>query len=79
VAAWRMSRCGIPPSVRSSLGGVTACQIRRGWVSVLAEGARFEEVYPEWKLCHVPVVVSAIAGADAVPLPVSRSPALVPE
>lgn len=65
--------------MRSRLGGVTACQHRRGWVSVVTEGARFEEVYPERKLCHVPFVIGAVEGADAVPVPVSRSPALVPE
>jgi hypothetical protein len=77
-AVWRMSRCGIPSSVRSRMGSVAACQHRRGSVSVRKEGARLEEVYPEWKLCHVPVVIGAIAGADSVfvcvpRLPVSRT------
>lgn len=77
-AVGRMSRCGIPSSVRSGPGGVAACLHRRGWVSVVTEGARFEEVYPERKLCHVPCVNRAVAGVDAVPEPVSRSPAPVP-
>jgi hypothetical protein len=44
-------------------------------VSVREEGARLEEVYPERKLCHVPCVIVAVAGADAVFVSVSRLPA----
>jgi hypothetical protein len=73
--AGRMSRFGIPSPVRSVREGVAACQYRRGWVSVREEGARFEEVCPEWKLRHVPCVVRAVAGADAVAESVPRSPA----
>jgi hypothetical protein len=73
--AGRMSRFGIPSPVRSVREGVAACQYRRGWVSVREEGARFEEVCPEWKLRYVPCVVRAVAGADAVVESVPRSPA----
>jgi hypothetical protein len=44
-------------------------------VSVREEGARLEEVYPERKLCHVPCVIVAVAGADTVSVPVPRLPA----
>lgn len=44
-------------------------------VSVREEGARLEEVCPERKLCHVPCVVVAVAGADAVFVSVPRLPA----
>lgn len=74
--AGRMSWSGIPSSGRAELEGVAACQSRRGWVSVREEGARFEEVCPEWKLRHVPFVIGAVAGADAVHVSLPRSPAV---
>ena len=76
LAEGRMSRCGIPSSVRSELAGVAACQDRPGWVSVREEGVRFEEVCPELKLRRVPCVLAAVAGVEAVCVSVSRLPAV---